>query len=74
MTFPARSLLYIRLYPDLNDSVQVGCDCSTVTIWTIEGVDRLTEPSKQPFTCDGCNSVTWFTVKPRSTASCEERP
>lgn len=70
---PPRSLLYVRPYPDLNNSLEIGCDCGTVTILTIEGVDRITELHEEPFTCDGCHSTHWFTVGPMDTATIPRR-
>jgi hypothetical protein len=41
----------------------IGCDCATTTHLTVEDAGRLPDGTELAFTCDGCHSVTWFTVR-----------
>jgi len=64
-TPPPRSLLYVRPVPaEQGGGLLIGCDCATETHLVIDGLDQLTECREMAFTCDGCQSVTWFTVGP----------
>lgn len=68
-TPPPRSLLYVRACGgECGDAgcpaVVIGCDCGGVTHLTVEIVGRLATAQEAAFTCDGCQSVHWFTMRP----------
>jgi hypothetical protein len=67
---PPRGLIGIRpVPPEQGGGLLVTCDCATSTQWVIEGIEHLTEAQEIPFTCDGCMSVTWFTIGPPGEAA-----
>lgn len=62
---PPRSLLYVRPVPaEQGGGVEIACDCGTITQLIIEDAGQLTEPREAALTCEGCQSVHWFTVGP----------
>lgn len=62
---PPRSLLWANpVSTEHGPGIELGCDCGTNTILVIADADQITEPREVAFTCDGCNSTTWFTVRP----------
>jgi hypothetical protein len=54
------------LPPEQGGGVLIDCDCGTSTQLIIEGIELLTETREGAVTCDGCQSVRWFTVGPVS--------
>ena len=65
-TPPPRSLLWAAPYAgeDGEQGIELGCDCGRSTVYVIEDAGRITEAREVAFTCDGCSSVRWVTVRP----------
>jgi hypothetical protein len=66
MTYPARSIIALSYCGgDCGtagcEAVELTCDCGLTTHMTIEGIPPEGK-FEGAFTCDGCSSVTWFTV------------
>lgn len=62
---PPRSILSVEAaLPEEGGGLLIACDCGTTTQLVIDGAENLTERQELAFTCDGCQSVTWFTVGP----------
>jgi hypothetical protein len=71
---PPRSLLWARPYSGEDGrGIELGCDCATVTVYILEGLDQLTEVREIAFTCDGCDSVRWVTIGPADQLKQEVR-
>jgi hypothetical protein len=65
---PPRGIISVRPVPDeQGGGVLIGCDCGTTTHLVIDAAG-LTEAREAAFTCDGCMSVSWFTVTPPADA------
>ena len=67
LTPPPRSLLYVKpCGGECGDqgcqAVVIGCDCATTTHLTVEIIGQLATAQEAAFTCDGCQSVHWFTM------------
>lgn len=65
MTPPGRSILSLascdgRCGTDGCPAVEILCDCGTATHLTVEFTGK--GKGEAAFTCDGCLTVTWFTV------------
>ncbi len=65
MTFPARGILGItpcegKCGTPGCPAIVIACDCATTTHLTVEVQGSGT--AEAAVTCDGCGSVTWFTV------------
>jgi hypothetical protein len=60
---PGRGLCYVRVH---ELGLEALCDCGTTTILTVdpEDIRRLGPGQETAFTCDGCQSVHWLTLKP----------
>lgn len=56
---PPRSIVWVKPAPS---GVEVLCDCATITVFDLSDVPAGTLPLEQAFTCDGCQSVHWFTL------------
>lgn len=66
-TMPPRSIVSIQpVPPEQGGGILIGCDCGTTTQLVVEGLEQVTEARELAFTCDGCQSSTWFTVGPLS--------
>jgi hypothetical protein len=66
---PRRSLISVEPAPAWSGGgVLLGCDCGTTTHLIIEDAELLTEPREAAFTCDGCQTPSWFTVGPTPTS------
>ena len=62
---PPRSILSIEAVPPEEGSgLLIACDCGSVTQLVIDGLEHLSGRRELAFTCDGCQSSTWFTVGP----------
>lgn len=65
MTFPARSIIGLEMCagacgePEC-PALVIACDCGTTTHLTVEV--QGTGTAEAAFSCDGCTTVTWFTV------------
>ena len=69
VTLPPRSILYVRpCAGECGDAdcqaVIIGCDCATTTHLTVDIIGQLATAQEAAFTCDGCQSVHWFTMTP----------
>jgi len=65
LTFPPRSVISLRACPDEGcGAILIGCDCATTTHLTVDfGGVPVPDGQEAAFTCDGCHSVTWFTIR-----------
>ena len=64
-----RSVLYTRPAPEeYGPAIEVGCDCGTITILTMdpEHLAAIREPQETCFTCEGCLTPNWLQVGPVS--------
>jgi hypothetical protein len=66
VTFPGRSILRLEACGGKCGAagctaVLVDCDCGTSTHLAVE-VQGSPGTAEAAFTCDGCATVTWFTV------------
>lgn len=65
MTFPGRSIIGLEYCgggcgEDGCQAVVIDCDCGTSCHLAVEVPE--TGAHEAAYTCDGCHSVTWFTV------------
>jgi hypothetical protein len=65
VTFPARSIISLEACPDEGcGAILIGCDCATTTHLIVDfGGGTVEDGTEMAVTCDGCQSVTWFTVR-----------
>lgn len=56
---PGRSIERVTPAPE---GVELLCDCATITVLDLRDVPVEALPLEQAFTCDGCQSVHWFTL------------
>lgn len=65
MTFPARSIIGLAACgggcgTEQCGAIRITCDCGTQTHLALDVSGH--GKAEAAFTCDGCQSVTWFTV------------
>jgi hypothetical protein len=61
---PARSIISLKACPDEGcPALLIGCDCATTTHLIVEDADSVPDGAEAAFTCDGCHSVHWFTIR-----------
>lgn len=61
-----RSIESVRPIPG---GVEILCDCATLTELTLDIDPGVTGDREIPFLCDGCHTVTWFTLTIAATGS-----
>ena len=60
-----RSLLWVKpIPPEQGGGIEIACDCGGLKQLIIEGAEELTDRREMAFTCDGCQTVSWFTIGP----------
>lgn len=63
---PGRSIVAVEfLQPDLDGQVRVllTCDCGTETDLTVEVRGEIPGSQEAAFTCGGCQTSHWFTLR-----------
>ena len=62
-----RTIESIRPIPG---GVEILCDCATLTELELQIDPGVTGTREIPFLCEGCNTLTWFTLNiPQPTAT-----
>lgn len=70
VTLPPRGLEYVRpVVHDGHPALDILCDCGAAALVVIdcnEPYEHL-DGTEQPYTCPGCMSVTWLTLRFQAT-------